>query len=518
MVYDYKNGLNLGSITDPDLAEKSYSVVTANHNGSDALSPLGVTLEWNSTSTTDSMRTYIVRGMPYATMQYFGKSIRPTIYSYNGLASSVVIDGDCDEGSPQELECGVMTENVDETTTLSSSLDNDRVVTMEKNSMLVQQKIKLHFINSDFTWVVFFSHPVQVRCEVSSEEDEKLRQFQLQVVNSMEEEDDNADPLTVRLALLDSCTTGQSDMAQHCEDKKTADELQSYEQTLTRYASTIPTLPTIDFEYPDISQKGQQFVHWTVDWGAQTTIYENSQKYKQQQLLMFALPHHQALLGLNNTSPNSSTVEMIDHCYTTFHGNTCLVTGNRWQLSEDLDNYSVAFTAARPPEADMIPVLAAALCKDIHYKLSANLLKGAADTYFSGKILARAARVIVIADELASFASSSSPNIRRGNINSVYTDVDDKALLLSMKAAEAVELPSQADIAAAVEQLKQGVNIWLSSNSSAPYVYDQSWGGIVNCGCTYEGKGELGVCNNTFPSCPALLDVNEDFGNGTRWC
>ena len=514
MVYDYKNGLSLGSITNPDLAEQSYSVVTADDNGNDSLSPLGVTLEWNSTSTTDSMRTHIVRGMPYATMEYFGKSIRPTIYSYNGPATSVLIDGNSNEGMAQELECGFMKSTVDDTATSSSGLDNSGAASAKISSMLVQQKIKMHFINSDSTWVVFFSHPVRVRCEVSSEEDEKLRQFQLQVVDSLE---DNDNPLVVRLALLDACTTGQSDMAQHCDDKKTAAELQSYERTLTKFAPVIPTRPKIDFEYPDSSQKGQQVVHWTIDWGAQTTmaaaIDDNHDDQEGQQLLMFALPHHQALLGLNHSFPNISTPIIIDHCYTTFHGSTCLVIGKRWPLSEDLDNYSAAFTAARPPDAEMIPVLAAALSKDIHYRLSANLLKGAADTYFSGKILARMARVIVIADELASLASSSSS--KSSDLSNVYTDVADEKLLLSMKAADAVELPSQADIAAAVEQLKQGVDIWLSSEAEAPYVYDQSWGGIVNCGCTYVGKGDLGFCNNSFPVCPALLDVNEDFGNGT---
>ena len=227
------------------------------------------------------------------------------------------------------------------------------------------------------------------------------------------------------------------------------------------------------------------------------------------QLLMFALPHHQILLGQNKTSSMSiNPTEITDMCFSTFHGSTCLVIGNTWKLTED-SSTGVSFTAARPPDPEMIPSLAAALSKDIHYKLSSNTLRGASDTYFSGKILARMARVIVIADELARLASSSKSNMQIS-----YAEVNDETLWQSVEAAASVPLPSHAEILAAVVQLKEGVDVWLSTKAEAPYVYDKSWGGIVNCGCTYVGKGDLGVCNNTFPMCPALVDVNEDFGNG----
>ena len=42
------------------------------------------------------------------------------------------------------------------------------------------------------------------------------------------------------------------------------------------------------------------------------------------------------------------------------------------------------------------------------------------------------------------------------------------------------------------------------------------YSGFVNCGCKYtfkKGHEGEGSCNNTFPVCPALEDVNEDFGN-----
>jgi hypothetical protein len=171
----------------------------------------------------------------------------------------------------------------------------------------------------------------------------------------------------------------------------------------------------------------------------------------------------------------------------------------------------MSFTAPRPPEPDSITALADALSDDIHYELSDNMLRGAADTYFSGKILARLGRVIVIASEMNKLASG---DIEDG----MYTDVDDDSLSLSMEAAAAADLPSDDDIADAVEQLKRGVEIWINGKAEAPYIYDRNWGGIVNCGCTYHGEGDKGICNNTFPECPALVDVNEDFGNGKTLC
>ena len=87
-------------------------------------------------------------------------------------------------------------------------------------------------------------------------------------------------------------------------------------------------------------------------------------------------------------------------------------------------------------------------------------------------------------------------------------------LSMAMEAAASVNLPSDDDISRALEQLKNGVQIWLQPEAEAKFVFDRSWGGLVNCGCHYVGHGEFGVCDNIFPDCPALVDVNEDFGNG----
>ena len=67
--------------------------------------------------------------------------------------------------------------------------------------------------------------------------------------------------------------------------------------------------------------------------------------------------------------------------------------------------------APRPPRHYAIPALADALSKDIDYSLPDNYMQGAGDTYFSGKMLAKLGRIIVIAQELRGLAESSDDDV-----------------------------------------------------------------------------------------------------------
>lgn len=100
---------------------------------------------------------------------------------------------------------------------------------------------------------------------------------------------------------------------------------------------------------------------------------------------------------------------------------------------------------------------------------------GAGDTYFSGKIIAKLARILLIADEVG---YDSDPRF-------------DKAL----------------------DRLRQATEIWLNSTAESPLLYDRSWGGIVMCGCDYNGD-DGGHCFNHFPNCPALVDQGKYYHCG----
>jgi len=489
MIDDFKNGLCFGASTTE--VGKKYHV-----DPEYPLSHLGVSLKWdeqgnsnnnNTTTTTSSstksMSTHIVRGMPYATMQYFGGAL-PTIYSFNGPASGnspITIDG------KESLQCSSKGES--------------------KNAypVTVKSHVDMHFINSDFTWGVMFSKPVKVQCEINGD-DKQTRDFKLSVVGY---DEDEVQPLTVRVTLLNECTTGESNIKDHCIGNNALTDKngnEQYAKMMRDSAAVFPTSPQLEFAYPG-NDSSDRTANITIDWKAATY---HSASNKQKDLLMFAMPHHIESL-INSTSRNNS-VEITTRCVKTFHGRTCLVRGDKWTLSEDL-GAPMSFHAPRPPKAAVIPTLANALAEDIHYSLSDNTLRGASDTYFSGKVLARVARVISIAAEmnaLAESASSGSSDIFQVK----YADVDEKTLSQISEAAASENLPSKEDIMKAVDMLKEGVSVWLSEKAEAPFVFDKSWGGLVNCGCRYTTKDSHGKCNNTFPDCPALADVNEDFGNG----
>jgi endoglucanase Acf2 len=510
MVDDFKNSLCLGS-EGFGTSDSSGSGIDGSYKVTDdQLSHLGVGLEWGSESTGNNstngfMSTHIVRGMPFVTMKYQTSSISspktiPTIYSYNGLASDVQID---------------LTSPFQPSTSHSPKLVCDIEGGLKKGNMVtVQSHLHLHFINSDFTWIIFFNKPVKVSCVTNKEKEPTLKDFKMSItesedVDSVSDAESEQSSLIVRVALLDQCTTGQTTIKEHCLERNVMSDPEGYEQLLKDNARLFPKSPTIDFEYSAKSDNDTtdfgNVANMLIDWDATSTKEAVGDDDNQDDLIMYALPHHQ-------TSLSSAESEITPHCVNSFHGNTCLVRNSKWVLEETLGS-PLSFLAPRPPEAEFIPIIARYLPQDIRFQLSDNTLRGAADTYFSGKFIARLARVIVIASELKSLASASSVE----DIQDLYygdADLNAEIIQKSMEAASKVKLPSSKEIMNAVDQLKSGVQAWLKSDAEAPYIYDKSWGGLVNCGCRYVGKGDKGHCNNTFPDCPALLDVNEDFGNG----
>jgi len=473
MVDDFKNGVSLGTYL-PHGKNKTYHV-----DDESGLSHLGLSLKWGPLQERQ-MVAHIVRGMPYATMIYNTSSsdLLPAFHSYNAPSSPLIVDG------TQKVDCG------------KSGKGTTRHATKE---------IELLFHNSDFTWALFFSKPVSFACEVIGD-DINVASFSLNVteVGSGDEQEARDEPLVVRLALLDECTTGKSNIQQHCSQKKKWSNHEKYIKMLKARANVFPTNPSIHFQYPTVidDAKKEKTVNMTVDWKPKSTSSLNStssSSSSSEELIMFALPHHQHDLG------NSTT----DICVPTFLGRTCLVEGSTWSLSEDISS-PIEFVASRPPDAKIIPDLAKSLKDDIRYQLSDNVMRGAADTYFPGKVLARVGRVIAIASELKTLSEGDVEKVL-----ALYNDdVPEDAISASMEAASSVSLPTDKEIQSSVEMLKKAVDIWLSPESEALFVYDKSWGGLVNCGCKYSTKDSHGHCKNTYPVCPALEDVNENFGNG----
>lgn len=203
------------------------------------------------------------------------------------------------------------------------------------------------------------------------------------------------------------------------------------------------------------------------------------------ELLVFALPHHQE--RMKKTLFSSNNVHAAG-CMPTIHGIACPAVGGSWSLLEHL--HRTNFTASKPIRPEMHDAVFEAVKEDLLFTLPRNYLVGAGDTYFSGKLLARLGRILLIADELG-FRTHSDPELRFR-------------------------------FEQAVDHLQHGVEIWLNGSAESPFLYDQSWGGIMMCGCDYTWNKETkeGHCanvfdrNDSFHSCPALVDMGHNFGAG----
>jgi endo-1,3(4)-beta-glucanase len=126
----------------------------------------------------------------------------------------------------------------------------------------------------------------------------------------------------------------------------------------------------------------------------------------------------------------------------------------------------------------MLPALKAAALFDLSWRMPANYMRGAGDTYFSGKLLARLSRVLIIADEMG--------------------------------------LSTSKEFQDALAHLRTGVEIWYNGSAESLLLYDRAWGGMVMCGCSYQydQDTQVGSCANRYPDCPALTDMGQNFGAG----
>jgi endo-1,3(4)-beta-glucanase len=330
----------------------------------------------------------------------------------------------------------------------------------------VNREIMLTF-QIEMTWLVFFSRPVQVKCSQDGP-------FLLQVAD----QDDDA-PLIIRLALVINKETdvGVSIEANSAE----------YESILRKHAHVYPGDNTgISYEINDA--KAEATV--TLNWDAQTVTPSAD---NEPQLVMFGMPHH---------------LDKIDglpkFCKISLFGQTCLVEGNSWAMKEELPQAS--FRAPRHPAPEFLPALTEALQTDIRFTIPENFLIGAGDTYFSGKKLGKLARIILIADEVMELCAYVRQSDSLGG-----QDIDGYSRAEYVEACNNSYLPTDDDVNKALLELQRGIEIWISEEAQAPFVYDAAWGGLVNCGCDYLD----GVCLNTLPDCPAFTDRGLNFGNGT---
>lgn len=405
------------------------------------------------------MHASIVKGMPYVTMVYDqlevqtkdGDRLLPTIFSEKPLAADPVVD------NKNHFKC-----------------ESSRVFRVER-------EIELLIAESDFSWLVFFSEPVHVRC--SSDADEGLSLQVVDRISSSPPEESNTRPLVIRVAWLKSCSTGRNPIYCHQELMHPSALMLGqglYGDILRNHSNYFPG-PKADFGYS--VDDSRDLITLTFDWDAQSMSPSMTESVDSE-MITFALPHHYETLDVMPTFDGQI------YCVASMIGPACLTRGSKWELAEEMPDISMR--APRPPAPWAMAALAESLKEDIRFRLPSYYKRGAGDTYFSGKRLAKLARVLAIAEETMELCASS---------DALYHDV-----------CGTLSLPSSKDMDSAVAELRSSVEVWLNGSATTPFVYDSAWGGIVSCGCHFdEGKQD---CRNRFPSCPCFEDPGLDFGNG----
>ena len=187
----------------------------------------------------------------------------------------------------------------------------------------------------------------------------------------------------------------------------------------------------------------------------------------EQSLIMFALPHHMDMLTDMNASIDSGL------CLPTLHGDACLVIGQVWQVFVTLPK--VGFYAKLPIRKELRQTISTSVKQDLLFQIPDKYMKGIGDTYFSGKMLMKLARILLVAEEIG---------------------VNLKSTLFTN----------------ALSHLRRGVEIWLNGSAMAKFVYDQAWGGLINCGC--ELNETQTECLMKLPDCSTTFNPSYDFGNG----
>lgn len=119
-------------------------------------------------------------------------------------------------------------------------------------------------------------------------------------------------------------------------------------------------------------------------------------------LLMFGVPHHQQLMKSSKWSLNDV---LSKGCQPTLHGLACPVIGSSWVIEDVL--YPVTFGTEKLIRPEMIADIKKSLQYDIGYEIPFNYRNGAGDTYFSGKMLAKLGRIILVADAMKAVSKTT---------------------------------------------------------------------------------------------------------------
>lgn len=343
--------------------------------------------------------------------------------------------------------------------------------------------------------MIFFSHPVYVKCYTNPDIETP---FVIQATRLSTDITMMPVPpdvvFTTRIALMNNCTTGTN--PSHCERGLPRDQT-DLKLLLDKHSNIYPgKRSNIDYTFfSDEGEGGSQYSYLQFNFDARHINHgRNDYQPQDNELLMYSLPHHREIIMPESMSVNTFKFDGKMHCTPSLNGQACLVMGSKWVLRQDLGE-SPSFWATRPPKAEFLPNLAKAINQDISFQIPLYFQKGAGDTYFSGKILAKLSRILLITAEMRDICS------RPADFGSDY-----------ISKCKAITLPTDEQFQTALNHLRSGTEVWINGTAVTPFVFDIHWGGLVSCGCLFDSS--IMTCANTgTDDCPSFGDPGLDFGH-----
>jgi len=271
----------------------------------------------------------------------------------------------------------------------------------------------------------------------------------------------------VRLALSNNCTTGKDGGRNtHCGPGFTS-QVGEYKAALVKGSETCVSGAQVNIE------SGLEAIRNTITWRTEP-CWAGPAPGPGAPIMMTALPHHLPLLD-----KNSVVVSGGGHRNARGHSVGVLTTGGSWALVLP-HQPRVGWLGA--PESSKISAITKAFkgrgnLSDVHYNLSRWAAQGMIDPYNGGKLIAKLATLVQIADALGDKVS------KKELLGRVITHL----------------------------------SLWFDQRSKNRLVYDRDWGGVISCGCTYlwnDLKKEASCGNDGSKlECPTLQDPGYDFGN-----
>eukprot|EP00667_Euglena_gracilis_P004439 EG_transcript_4461 len=313
-------------------------------------------------------------------------------------------------------------------------------------------------LNNDEQWLIFTPPKTELRCDPSGLS--------------------TAGPFTgvIRLALANNCTTGKAAGPTSQCGPGGVSQVGDYADALIKGSPVCTHGAQVNSE--DTVEGIQNVITWKTShcWGAPQKPKAGTPPGEESPigpLMMTALPHHLPLLDRGST-----VVAGGGHRNARGLCRGVLTAGHKWTLTTPHQKIGWLGRPARHKASTVLKALKGrGPQSDMDYDLNQWAAQGMIDPYNGGKLIAKMATLVQIAHELG------EKTIAQNLLKRVITHL----------------------------------SLWLDHHSKNRLVYDNNWGGVISCGCTYiwNDLKKYAYCanNGSRLECPTLGDPGYDFGN-----